>query len=101
MATGAIIARILTQYSDKGTKAAVKDINKMEKKFGDFANKTAKTFGLAAIAAGAFAVKIGYDAVRAAAEDQKSQVLLANSLRNTTGATDGAIAAPEQYITAM
>jgi hypothetical protein len=101
MAVGAIVARILTQYSDKGTKAAVKDINKMEKKFGDFANKTAKTFGLAAIAAGAFAVKVGYDAVKAAMEDQKSQVLLANSLRNTVGATDAAIAATEEYITAM
>ena len=39
MAVGAIVARILTQYSDKGTKAAVKDISKMEKRFGDFANK--------------------------------------------------------------
>ena len=73
----------------------------MEKKFGDFANKTAKTFGLAAIAAGAFAAKVGYDAVKAAMEDQKSQVLLANSLRNTVGATDAAIAATEEYITAM
>ena len=101
MAVGAIVARILTQYSDKGTKAAVKDINKMEKKFGDFANKTAKTFGLAAVAAGAFAVKVGYDAVKAAMEDQKSQVLLANSLRNTVNATDATIAATEEYITAM
>jgi len=101
MAVGAVVARILTQYSDKGTKAAVKDIGKMEKKFGDFANRTAKKFGLAAIAAGAFAVKIGYDAVKAAMEDQKSQTLLANSLRNTVGATDATIAATEEYITAM
>ena len=101
MAVGAVVARILTQYSDKGTKAAVKDIGKMEKKFGDFANRTAKKFGLAAIAAGAFAAKIGYDAVKAAMEDQKSQVLLANSLRNTVGATDAAIASTEAYITAM
>jgi hypothetical protein len=101
MAVGAVVARILTQYSDKGTKAAVKDISKMEKKFGKFANATAKKFGIAALAAGAFAAKIGYDAVKAAAEDQKSQTLLANSLRNTVGATDAAIAATEEYITAM
>ncbi len=101
MAVGAVIARILTQYSDKGTKAAVKDISKMEKKFTKFANATAKKFGLAALAAGAFAAKIGYDAVKAAAEDQKSQTLLANSLRNTTGATDEAIAATERFITAQ
>jgi hypothetical protein len=101
MAVGAVVARILTQYSDKGTKAAVKDISKMEKKFGDFANRTAKKFGLAAIAAGAFAAKIGYDAVKAAMEDQKSQVLLANSLKNTVGATDALIASTETYISAM
>jgi hypothetical protein len=101
MAVGSIVARILTEYSDKGTKQAVKDISKMEKKFGDFANKAAKAFGVAALAAGAFAVKVGFDAVKAATEDQKSQTLLANSLRNTVGATDAAIASTEAYITAM
>lgn len=101
MAVGSIVARILTEYSDKGTKQATKDISKMEKKFGDFANKAAKSFGLAALAAGAFAVKVGFDAVKAATEDQKSQALLANSLRNTVGATDAAIAATEEYISAM
>lgn len=101
MAVGAIVARILTQYSDKGTKAAVKDISKMEKNFGKFANKALKAFGLAAAAAGAFALKIGKDAVQAAMEDQKSQILLANTLRNTTGATNEAIAATEQYISKL
>ena len=101
MAVGSIVARILTEYSDKGTKQATKDIAKMEKKFGDFANKAAKSFGLAALAAGAFAVKVGFDAVKAATEDQKSQALLANSLRNTVGATDAAIASTEAYITQM
>ncbi len=33
--------------------------------------------------------------------DQKSQALLANSLRNTVGATDGAIASVEKHITAL
>lgn len=98
MAVGAIVARILTQYSDKGTKAAIKDVSKMEKKFGDFADQAAKKFGLAALAVGAFAAKVGYDAVKAAMEDQQSQALLANSLRNTVGATDAAIAATEQWI---
>ena len=99
MAVGSIVARILTEYSDKGTKQATKDISKMEKKFGDFANKAAKSFGIAALAAGAFAVKVGFDAVKAATEDQKSQALLANSLRNTVGATDASIAATEEWIT--
>lgn len=98
MAVGAVVARILTQYSDKGTKAAIKDINKMEKQFKDFSNKAIKAFGVAAAAVGAFAVKVGYDAVKAAMEDQKSQALLATALRNTVGATDEAIAATEAYI---
>jgi hypothetical protein len=98
MAVGAIVARILTQYSDKGSKAANKDINKLGKQFDAFAKKSAKAFGIAAGAAAAFALKIGKDAVQAAIADQKSQVLLANSLRNTTGATNAAIASVESYV---
>jgi hypothetical protein len=101
MAVGSIVARILTQYSDKGSKAATKDINKLGKSFDRFASKSAKAFGVAAAASAAFAIKIGTDAVQAAIADQKSQALLATSLRNTTGATDGAIAQTEIYITAM
>jgi hypothetical protein len=101
MATGAVVARILTQYSDKGSKAASKDINKLGKSFDAFAKKSAKAFGLAALATAAFAVKIGKDAVEAAVADQKSQALLANSLRNTVGATDSAISGVEKHITAL
>ena len=98
MAVGAIVARILTQYSDKGSKAANKDINKLGKQFDAFAKKSAKAFGIAAGAAAAFALKIGKDAVQAAMADQKSQALLANSLKNTTGATNAAIASVESYV---
>ena len=101
MAVGAVVARILTQYSDKGSKAAQKDIAKLGKSFDNFAGNAKRAFGIAAAASAAFAVKIGTDAVQAAIADQKSQTLLANSLRNTTGATDGAIAGTETYITAM
>jgi hypothetical protein len=101
MAVGSIVARILTQYSDKGSKAATKDINKLGKSFDKFSRRSAKAFGVAAAASAAFAIKIGTDAVQAAIADQKSQALLATSLRNTTGATDGAIAGTETYITAM
>lgn len=101
MAVGAVVARILTQYSDKGSKTAQKDIAKLGKNFDRFAKKSAKAFGVAALAAGAFAIKIGKDAVQAAVADQKSQALLANSLRNTVGATDDAIAGVERHITAL
>lgn len=101
MAVGAIVARILTQYSDKGSKAAQKDIAKFGKNLDAFAKKATKALGLAAAAVGAFAIKVGKDAVQAAIADQKSQVLLANSLRNTTGATDAAIASVESYISKL
>jgi hypothetical protein len=101
MATGAIIARIITQYSAKGSKQAQKDITKLGKDFDKFAKRSVKAFGVAAAASAAFATKVGVDAVRAAMDDQKSQALLASTLRNTVGATDAAIASTEQYITLL
>ena len=101
MATGAIIARIITQYSAKGSKQAQKDITKLGKDFDKFAKRSAVAFAAAGAAVGAFAVKVGTDAVRAAMDDQKSQALLASTLRNTVGATDAAIAGTEQYITLL
>jgi hypothetical protein len=83
MAIGAVTARIITQYSDKGSKAASRDIKKLGKHFDKFAGKVGKAFAVGAAAAGAFAVKIGIDSVKAAIADEKSQALLANSLRNT------------------
>jgi hypothetical protein len=101
MAIGAVVARILTQYSDKGSKAARKDIAKLGKQFDDFSKKTAKAFGVATAAVAAFAIKVGKDAVQAAIADQKGQMLLANSLRNTVGATDAAIASVEEYVSKL
>lgn len=101
MAVGAVVARILTQYSDKGSKAAQKDIKKLGANIDKFAKKSAKAFGVAALASAAFAAKIGKDAVQAAIADQKSQALLANSLRNTVGASDAQIASVEKNITAL
>ena len=48
MATGAIVARILTQYSDKGSKAAQRDIAKLGKNFDAFAKKATKAFAIPA-----------------------------------------------------
>lgn len=101
MAVGAVVARILTQYSDKGSKQAQKDIQKLGKNFDQFAKRAVRAFAVAGAAVAAFAVKVGKDAVRAAMDDQKSQVLLANSLRNTTGATNAAITAVESYISKL
>lgn len=97
----ALIERIITVYNDKGSKQAVKDVNKLEKSFKEAGKKIAKAFLVAGAAAGALAIKVGKDAVDAAMADQKSQLLLANALRNTVGATDSTIAATENYISAM
>jgi len=96
-----IVERIVTVYNDKGSKQAVKDLKKLEKNFIDAGKRIGKAFGVATIAVGAFAAKVGVDAVKGAIEDQKSQALLANALRNTTGATDDAIKAVEDYISAQ
>jgi copper chaperone CopZ len=97
----ALIERIITVYNDKGSKQAIKDVNKLEKSFAEAGKKIAKAFLVAGAATAALAVKIGKDAVQAAIADQKSQVLLANALRNTVGATDESIFAAEEYISAM
>lgn len=101
MATAAVIARILTQYSDVGSKAAQKDLARLEKKISAFGNKALKSFGLATAATAAFAVKLGVDAVRGAAADEKQQAALATALRNTTGATDAAILANQKYLDSL
>ena len=97
----ALIERIITVYNDKGSKQAIKDVKNLEDKFGEAGKKIAKAFAVATAAAGALALKIGKDAVQAAMEDQKSQTLLANALRNTVAASDAAIASSEEFITAL
>jgi len=98
MSTGAVVARILTQYSDKGSKQAQKDIAKLGKRIDAFSKKAAKSFAIATAASAAFAVKIGTDAVKAAIEENRTQVVLANTLKNVAGATDATIKKVDEYI---
>ena len=98
MAVGAVVARIISQYSDKGSKAAQKDIAKLGKNIDAFAKKATKAFAIATAASVAFAAKIGKDAVEGAISDAKSANILAQTLKNVTGATQGAIDATELYL---
>lgn len=98
---GSVIARIISQYDDKGAKAAAKDIDKVGKDFAKFGDKVTKAFAVAAAASAAFAIKLGVDSVKAAMEDQKSAALLANTLHNVAGASDAAIAANEDWISGV
>ena len=69
-------------------------------KLGGALKKSALAFAAVGAAAGAMAIKIGKDAVKAAIADQQSQEQLALALRNTVGATEEQIKATEDYITA-
>jgi ribosomal protein L35AE/L33A len=69
-------------------------------KVGKYSKAMVKSFAVAGAAAGAYAIKIGIDGVKAAVEDEKSQATLAQALKNTTDATDAQIAATEKYISA-
>ena len=86
---------------NKSLKSATKDVDT----FGDKIGKTGKMIGTAfvaaAAAAGAYAVKIGIEGVKAAIEDEKAQTQLALALENATGATTAQIAATEQSILKM
>lgn len=95
---GAVIARIISQYDDKGAKAASKDLQKAGKNFTEFGAKVGKAFAVAAAASAAFAVKLGVDSVKAAMADQQSAAILANTLKNVAGASDAALAANEDWI---
>ena len=66
---------------------------------GKYSKAMAKSFAVAGAAAGAYAIKIGIDGVKAAVEDEASQKQLAEALKNTTNATDAQIASTEEYIT--
>jgi hypothetical protein len=101
VAQGAIIARIVSQYSEKGSKAAQKDIAKLNKKFDLMGKRALLAANAASAAFVALSIKIGKNAVRAAVDDAKSQALLANTLRNTTGASAEQVKAVEAQIAAL
>lgn len=68
------------------------------KRMNDVSNRIIKGMGLAAAAAGAVAVKIGVDSVKAAIEDKKSVDVLVRSLRNSTKATRDQALAVDEYL---
>ena len=94
MARGAIKVNIFTVYDSRGTKALRRDLAKLTapiKKVGKYATMA---FGAATAAAGAFAAA----SVKAALDDQASQALLQQTMKNTIGVTKDSAAAVEQYI---
>jgi hypothetical protein len=78
-----------------------KEVEGFGNKLGEFGKKAAAAFAVAAAAAAAYAGKLLIDGVKAAIEDEKAQVKLAQTLENTTGATKEQIKAVEDQILKM
>jgi len=94
---------ILADVDDlnKKLKAANGDVENSATQLEKFGKIAGAAFLAAAAAAGAYAVKIGVDGVKAALADEQSQVRLASALENATGATKAQIAATEDAIDKM
>jgi hypothetical protein len=82
----------------KSLTSANNDVEGSSNKLGEFSKKAGVAFAAAAAAAGAYAVKLAVDGVKAAIEDEAAQVRLATSLKNATGATNEMIASVEKQI---
>jgi hypothetical protein len=87
------------------TKNFIDGLDKADKETKTFSNKLddalkagAAAFLAVGAAAATMAIKIGTDAVKAAIADEKAQVSLAQTLKNTTKATDSQVKAVEDYI---
>jgi len=94
---------ILADVDDlnKKLKAANGDVEASAHGLEKFGKVAGAAFLAAAAAAGAYAVKIGVDGVKAAIADEQSQLKLATALENATGATKAQIAATEDSIDKM
>lgn len=82
----------------KSLASANGDVEDSSSKLGEFSKKAGLAFAAAAAAAGAYAIKLAVDGVKAAIEDEAAQVRLATALKNATGATDEMIKSVEQQI---
>lgn len=82
--------------------SGLNNATKQTQSFGDKvkanALKIGKAFAVAGGAVAAMATKLAIDGVKAAIEDQKAQVKLATTLKNTTKASNSQIKSVEKYI---
>lgn len=96
----AITIPILTDFNGSGIEKATRKFKELE----GVGAKAHHALRLAAIPAAAALGAVGVaavDAVKSAAEDEAAQVKLAGALKRTTGASQAALAATEDFITKM
>jgi hypothetical protein len=84
----------------RSLKTAENDTQTLSGKIGKYSKAMAKSFAIAGAAAGAYAIKLGIDSVKAAAEDEKSSRILQVQLEKTLGANEKLTASVEDYISA-
>jgi hypothetical protein len=82
----------------KSLDTSTEDVGNFTGKLDGFKKMAGAAFAAAGVAAVAYAGKLAIDGVKAAIEDEQAQVRLANALKNTVGATDGAIKSAEDWI---
>lgn len=87
-----------TSKFTSGLGKATKETQSFTGKMKANAAKIGKAFGLAGIAIAGMAAKLAIDGVKAAIADEKAQVKLATTLKNTTKASNGQIKSVEKYI---
>ena len=101
------LAFLISANADQAIKAFDKTANAADKQLGKAANKVDKLgasltkFGAAGLAAAGTLGAGLYSMAQGAIEDQRAQALLAQQLRNSTGATKEQIAAVEASIDSM
>ena len=86
---------------DKTASKTLKGVGKEADSVGDSFKKMGKVAATSFLAVGTAAVAFAASATKAAIEDQKSQKMLAASLKNTTHATDAQVKSTEDFITKM
>jgi len=86
---------------DKTASKALKGVGKEANNASDLFKKMGKVAAASFLAAGTAAVGFALSAAKAAAEDEKSQKALAQSIKNTAKATDAQVKSTEDFITKM
>ena len=101
----AIKIPIISELNKTGFRQTLAEFKKLEtnaQRFQFVMAKATTPAGLTAMAGAATTAAYAiFNMANAAAEDQKSQAILATALKNTTGATDAQIASVEELITKM
>lgn len=96
----AINIPIITDFDARGLKQAMKAFDGLKAQTSKIGQSIKRTFMIGAAAVTGLAAA-GFSAIKAAAEDQKAQALLARQLRTTTKATDDQISAVEKQISTL